>query len=58
MPSRSDFSSFFFLSFFFLSFWWPSLTVEWLPNQEEQRGKDYSVQKMILGTHTSEKEPN
>ncbi|KAM7470405.1 hypothetical protein LguiA_008588 [Lonicera macranthoides] len=37
---------------------WPSLTVEWLPDREEPLGKDYSVQKMILGTHTSENEPN
>ncbi|THG15066.1 hypothetical protein TEA_019366 [Camellia sinensis var. sinensis] len=37
---------------------WPSLTVEWLPEREEPPGKDYSVQKMILGTYTSENEPN
>lgn len=37
---------------------WPSLTVQWLPDREEPPGKDYSVQKMILGTHTSENEPN
>ncbi|KAM7470400.1 hypothetical protein LguiA_008583 [Lonicera macranthoides] len=37
---------------------WPSLTVEWLPDREEPPEKDYSVQKMILGTHTSENEPN
>uniref|UniRef100_A0A7N0T0E5 Histone-binding protein RBBP4-like N-terminal domain-containing protein n=1 Tax=Kalanchoe fedtschenkoi TaxID=63787 RepID=A0A7N0T0E5_KALFE len=37
---------------------WPSLTVEWLPRREEPPGKDYSVQKVVLGTHTSENEPN
>ncbi|CAH9081735.1 unnamed protein product [Cuscuta epithymum] len=37
---------------------WPSLTVEWLPDREEPAGEDYSVQKMILGTHTSDDEPN
>ncbi|KAF5764854.1 putative histone-binding protein RBBP4 [Helianthus annuus] len=37
---------------------WPSLTVEWLPDRDEPAGKDYSVQKLILGTHTSENEPN
>lgn len=37
---------------------WPSLTVEWLPSREEPPGQNYSVQKMILGTHTSENEPN
>ena len=37
---------------------WPSLTVEWLPDRVEPPGKDYSVQKLILGTHTSENEQN
>lgn len=37
---------------------WPSLTVEWLPDLEKPPGKDYSVQKLILGTHTSDDEPN
>ncbi|RRT68441.1 hypothetical protein BHE74_00031952 [Ensete ventricosum] len=37
---------------------WPSLTVQWLPGREEPAGKDYSVQRMILGTHTSDDEPN
>ncbi|RWW08199.1 hypothetical protein BHE74_00003873 [Ensete ventricosum] len=37
---------------------WPSLTVQWLPDRDEPAGKDYSVQKMILGTHTSDNEPN
>ncbi|NP_001105556.1 Histone-binding protein MSI1 [Zea mays] len=37
---------------------WPSLTVQWLPDRTEPPGKDHSVQKMILGTHTSDNEPN
>jgi hypothetical protein len=37
---------------------WPSLTMEWLPDRVEPPGKDYSVQKLILGTHTSENEQN
>ncbi|KAG2536439.1 histone-binding protein MSI1 homolog [Panicum virgatum] len=37
---------------------WPSLTVQWLPDRAEPPGKDHSVQKMILGTHTSDNEPN
>ncbi|KAK4254672.1 hypothetical protein QN277_010021 [Acacia crassicarpa] len=37
---------------------WPSLTEEWLPGRHEPQGKNYSVQKMILGTHPSENEPN
>mmetsp|Transcript_211 Transcript_211/g.692 ORF Transcript_211/g.692 Transcript_211/m.692 type:complete len:428 (+) Transcript_211:63-1346(+) len=37
---------------------WPSLTVQWLPGRETSEGKDYSVQQLILGTHTSEGENN
>eukprot|EP00898_Chlorokybus_atmophyticus_P003487 jgi/Chlat1/4139/Chrsp269S03967 len=37
---------------------WPSLTVQWLPERTEPQGKDYSVQKLILGTHTSDNEQN
>lgn len=37
---------------------WPSLTVQWLPDKSEPAGKDYSVQKLILGTHTSDNEQN
>lgn len=40
------------------AFEWPSLTVQWLPEREEPAGKDYAVQKLILGTHTDEGEPN
>jgi len=32
---------------------WPSLTVEWLPDRALPSGKEYSVQRLILGTHTS-----
>ncbi|KAL1916012.1 uncharacterized protein VTP21DRAFT_6016 [Calcarisporiella thermophila] len=32
---------------------WPSLTCEWLPDVERPEGKDYTVQRLILGTHTS-----
>lgn len=37
---------------------WPSLTVQWLPTREEAGGKDYSMQRLIVGTHTSDNEPN
>ena len=37
---------------------WPSLTVQWLPNRDEPGGKDYSLQRLIVGTHTSDNEPN
>ena len=28
---------------------WPSLTVQWLPDKVTPPGKDYSVQRLILG---------
>eukprot|EP01104_Vermistella_antarctica_P008884 TRINITY_DN2264_c0_g2_i1.p1 TRINITY_DN2264_c0_g2~~TRINITY_DN2264_c0_g2_i1.p1 ORF type:complete len:437 (+),score=88.88 TRINITY_DN2264_c0_g2_i1:36-1313(+) len=37
---------------------WPSLTCEWLPDKKKESGKDYSIQRLILGTHTSESEQN
>jgi len=37
---------------------WPSLTVQWLPDISRPEGKDYSVQRLILGTHTSGNERN
>lgn len=37
---------------------WPSLTVQWLPDRTIPEGKDYSIQRLILGTHTSGDEPN
>jgi histone-binding protein RBBP4 len=38
---------------------WPSLTVQWLPGEKEVvPGQDFSRQKLILGTHTSDNEQN
>lgn len=37
---------------------WPSLTVQWLPDKIVPAGCDYSVQRLLLGTHTSDGEPN
>lgn len=37
---------------------WPSLTCQWLPTKRERTTEDYSVEKMVLGTHTSEGEQN
>eukprot|EP00331_Platyophrya_macrostoma_P010464 CAMPEP_0176415760 /NCGR_PEP_ID=MMETSP0127-20121128/5983_1 /TAXON_ID=938130 /ORGANISM="Platyophrya macrostoma, Strain WH" /LENGTH=400 /DNA_ID=CAMNT_0017795787 /DNA_START=6 /DNA_END=1208 /DNA_ORIENTATION=- len=37
---------------------WPSLTCQWLPSKESPSGSDYTIHKMILGTHTSDQEPN
>lgn len=35
---------------------WPSLTAQWLPDVTKQDGKDYSVHRLILGTHTSDEQ--
>ncbi|KHJ49408.1 WD domain, G-beta repeat protein [Trichuris suis] len=39
---------------------WPSLTVQWLPGAEEcpkdSQGLSYKLQRMILGTHTSDEQ--
>ncbi|EPY49913.1 kinetochore protein Mis16 [Schizosaccharomyces cryophilus OY26] len=37
---------------------WPSLTVQWLPDKQTVSGKDYSVQRLLLGTHTSGHDQN
>ncbi|KAI3636772.1 hypothetical protein MIR68_005039 [Amoeboaphelidium protococcarum] len=37
---------------------WPSLTFQWLPDVESKPDKDYSVHRMILGTHTADGEQN
>jgi len=35
---------------------WPSLTAQWLPDVTRPEGKDYSVHRLILGTHTSDEQ--
>src|SRR2546425_3941297 len=35
---------------------WPSLTAQWLPDVTKPEGKDYSVHRLILGTHTSDEQ--
>ncbi|KAJ1932247.1 Histone acetyltransferase type B subunit 2, partial [Linderina macrospora] len=37
---------------------WPSLTAQWFPDIERPEGKDYTVQRLLLGTHTSDNEQN
>lgn len=37
---------------------WPSLTCQWLPDVETANDRDYSVHRIILGTHTAEGEGN
>lgn len=40
------------------SFEWPSLTIQWLPDIDRPEGKPYTIQRLLLGTHTSDNEPN
>lgn len=35
---------------------WPSLTAQWMPDVIRPEGKDYSVHRLILGTHTSDEQ--
>eukprot|EP00891_Asterochloris_glomerata_P004904 jgi/Astpho2/4904/Aster-05833 len=37
---------------------WPSLTVQWLPQKEQDASSKHSKQHLLLGTHTSEGEQN
>jgi len=37
---------------------WPSLTVQWLPDKRTPPNKDYSVHRVILGTHTNDGDQN
>lgn len=37
---------------------WPSLTVQWFNEVQRPPDRDVSVHKMLLGTHTSNGEPN
>lgn len=31
---------------------WPSLTAQWLPDVSRPEGKDFSIHRLLLGTHT------
>lgn len=35
---------------------WPSLTCQWMPNFTKVEGKNYSIHRLILGTHTSDEQ--
>ncbi|KAL0613555.1 Histone-binding protein RBBP4 [Plecturocebus cupreus] len=35
---------------------WPSLTVQWLPDVTRPEGKDFSIHRLVLGTHTSDEQ--
>lgn len=39
-------------------FEWPSLTSQWFPDVENRPDKNYKTQRLLLGTHTSNDEPN
>ncbi|KAI8059238.1 WD40-repeat-containing domain protein [Gongronella butleri] len=40
------------------AFKWPSLTCQWLPTVESVPDKGYKLQRLILGTHTNDDDPN
>jgi len=35
---------------------WPSLTAQWLPDVTKPEGKDYTIHRLVLGTHTSDEQ--
>jgi hypothetical protein len=37
---------------------WPSLTCQWLPDKRAVAGKDHSIHRLVLGTHTTDGEQN
>ncbi|KAG9296065.1 hypothetical protein G9A89_011917 [Geosiphon pyriformis] len=37
---------------------WPSLTCQWFQDLEKPEGKDYMVQRLLIGTHTSGDDQN
>jgi histone-binding protein RBBP4 len=37
---------------------WPSLTIQWFPDRIVPEGCDYSIQRLLLGTHTADSEQN
>ncbi|KAI8387478.1 WD40-repeat-containing domain protein [Blakeslea trispora] len=37
---------------------WPSLTCQWFPDVEDVPDKNYRLQRLLLGTHTNDDEPN
>lgn len=37
---------------------WPSLTCQWFPDVENRPDKNYKTQRLLLGTHTNDEEPN
>lgn len=35
---------------------WPSLTAQWLPNVTRPEGKEFSIHRLVLGTHLSDEQ--
>ncbi|EHB18316.1 Histone-binding protein RBBP4 [Heterocephalus glaber] len=35
---------------------WPGLTAQWLPDVTRPEGKDFSIPRLVLGTHTSDEQ--
>lgn len=51
-------SPFFYDTLYSHALTWPSLTVEWMPNRDVPYGSDHTIQKLLIGTHTSNDEQN
>ncbi|CAG8444706.1 8692_t:CDS:2 [Funneliformis caledonium] len=37
---------------------WPTLTCQWFQDIEKPEGKDYTIQRLLIGTHTSDNDQN
>jgi histone-binding protein RBBP4 len=37
---------------------WPTLTTQWLPDMKDVPDKNYTVHRLLIGTHTAEGKPN
>ena len=37
---------------------WPTLTIQWFPDVENVPNRDYNIQRILAGTHTSDEEQN
>jgi histone-binding protein RBBP4 len=49
-------SPFFYDTMYSHALTWPSLTCEWMPNRDCPYGSDHTIQKLLVGTHTSNDE--
>ena len=37
---------------------WPTLTTQWFPDVKDVKDKNFTVHRLLLGTHTAEGKPN